>query len=111
VKKASSGLVTGSQIRAARALLGWNRSKLAEAAGLHRNAVAYWERHDVIPTGRYAAPIACRYIQAVLLSAGVEIFDDPSPGVRLCQRDNFFTSTRARARARNGVRCENENLC
>ena len=98
MKQASSALVTGRQIRAARAMLGWNRSRLAEAAGLHRNAVAYWERHDEIPTGPYATPFACRRIQAALLSTGVETFDDPSPGVRLCRRDNYFRSTRAGAR-------------
>ena len=31
-------LVTGAQIKAARALLGWRRIDLAAAAGLHRNA-------------------------------------------------------------------------
>ena len=35
--------VMGSQIRAARALLGWRREDLATAANLHPNAVSYWE--------------------------------------------------------------------
>ena len=100
MKKASPALVTGRQIRAARALLGWNRNRLAEAAGLHRNAVAYWERHAEIPMGPYATPFACRCIQAALLTAGVETFDDPSPGVRLCRRDNYDASTHGRARTR-----------
>jgi transcriptional regulator with XRE-family HTH domain len=39
----------GAQIRAARALLGWRRADLATAAGLHRNAVAYWERRTRLP--------------------------------------------------------------
>jgi transcriptional regulator with XRE-family HTH domain len=36
----------GKQIRAGRALLGWTRSELARAAGLHSNSVAYWENAD-----------------------------------------------------------------
>ena len=38
-------IVTGSQIRAGRALAGLRRSDLAKATGLHPNAVAYWELH------------------------------------------------------------------
>ena len=34
-------IAMGAQIRAARALLDWNRSQLAQASGLHKNAVAY----------------------------------------------------------------------
>jgi hypothetical protein len=42
-------IVAGSQIRAGRALLAWRRKDLSSAANLHPNAVAYWERRDVIP--------------------------------------------------------------
>ena len=75
-------IVTGAQIRAARALLGWTRAELATAANLHRNAVAYWELRATIPTGHYREPHACRLIRKALLVAGVEIFMAP-PGVRL----------------------------
>jgi hypothetical protein len=52
------------------------------AARLHRNAVAYWERHEAIPTGIWLEPVACRRIRVALLDAGVEVFADPAPGVR-----------------------------
>jgi hypothetical protein len=42
-------IVAGSQIRAARALLARRRKDLSSATNLHPNAVAYWERRDVIP--------------------------------------------------------------
>ena len=37
-------IATGSQIRAARAGLGWSQEELANHAGIHAKAVAYWER-------------------------------------------------------------------
>ena len=92
-------IVTGAQIRAARALLGWTRAELATAATLHRNAVAYWERRATIPTGHYREPHACRHIRKALLVAGVEIFMDPAPGVRLVLgHNNADARTGARAR-------------
>lgn len=72
--------VTGAQIRAARALLGWRRVDLAAAAGLHRNAVAYWERQQRMPRSE---PFACRKMRAALLSAGVVTVSTPAPGVCL----------------------------
>ena len=76
-------IVTGAQISAARAMLNWTRAELARAAGLHRNAVAYWERHEKIPTGRYRRePIACRHMREALRAAGVDVFTEPAPGVR-----------------------------
>jgi len=77
-------IVKGAQIRAARALLGWTRQQLAEAAGLHRNAVGYWETEDDIPSGTYAEPVGCRRIREALRKAGVEFLTRPAPGVRLC---------------------------
>ena len=96
-------LVTGSQIRAARALLGWTRSDLARAAKLHPNAVAYWERRERIPCGGYQTPVACRRMQEALIGAGVDFLTLPVIGVRLVSTYNFRTCTRRRARARHGV--------
>ena len=39
-------IMSGNQIRAARALIGWRRDELAAAAGLHPNAVKYYERQS-----------------------------------------------------------------
>lgn len=73
-------LVTGAQIKAARALLGWRRIDLAAAAGLHRNAVAYWEGQRRMPRSE---PFACRKMRDALLSAGVVTVSTPAPGVCL----------------------------
>ena len=48
-KECDVTICTGSQIRAARALLGWSRQVLAEAASLHVNTVVYWEQQEEIP--------------------------------------------------------------
>ena len=96
-------IVTGGQIRAARALLRWTQAKLAKASGLHPNAVAYWEKHDDIPTGVWREPVACRRIRKALLEAGVEFLQLPLLGVRLVARHNNCTNTRRRARAHHGV--------
>ena len=99
----TSSIVTGSQIRAARALLGWTQARLAKASGLHPNAVAYWEGHKDIPTGVWREPVACRRIRKALLEAGVEFLQLPLLGVRLVARHNNAPNTRRRARPRHGV--------
>ena len=62
MSKRTGRIVTGCQIRAARSLLDWSRAKLARAAGLHPNAVAYWEQTPVIPTDRHE-PCTCAPIK------------------------------------------------
>ena len=76
-------LVTGAQIKAARALLGWRRIDLAAAAGLHRNAVAYWEGQQRMPRSE---PFACQKMRAALLTAGVVTVSTPAPGVCMLSR-------------------------
>ena len=93
-------ICTGSQIRAARALLGWSRQVLAEAASLHVNTVVYWEQQEEIPTGVYSEPHACRLIQQALVKAGVVFLSSPAPGVRFCQKTPICGPVRAPARAR-----------
>ena len=46
-------ICAGPQIAAARTLLQWSQTKLAKAAGLSRNTVAYWEAAKTIPFGGY----------------------------------------------------------
>lgn len=69
--------VTGNQIKAARALLGWRRSDLAGAAQLHVNAVAYWEGRQQLP----AHQAGCVRIRDALFAAGIVAIDSPAPGV------------------------------
>lgn len=61
---------TGRQIKAARILAGLEQSQLARAAGLHRNAVSYWETHDFITAPE---PFAVHAIRKVLADAGVRV--------------------------------------
>lgn len=96
-------IVTGCQIRAARALLGWSRAQLAGAAGLHGNSITYWEETPVIRTGR-REPHACAGIREALHRAGVEFIGHAKPGVRLCQNAYFVTRPPSRARPRHGVK-------
>ncbi len=72
--------VTGAQIKGGRALLGWRRADLAEAAGLHVNSIAYWEGQQRMPRSE---PFACHKIRAALLWAGVVTVSTPAPGVCL----------------------------
>jgi hypothetical protein len=81
-------IAIGRQIAAARALLGWTQADLARAAGLHRNAVAYWEAAAAIPTGQGAVPAGVRWMREAMERAGVEFSIRPSPGVRLCTAPN-----------------------
>lgn len=73
---------TGNQIRAARALIGWQQDELATAAALHRNTVAYWEGKAAIPTR--GEPVGCRRMREALAVAGVVVVTKPAPGVMLC---------------------------
>ena len=100
--KQTGGIVMGCQIRAARALLGWSRSDLAHAAGLHANSIAYWEEMAAISGRR--EPHACARIREALHQAGVEVVGHAKPGVRLCQNANYVTRPPSRARPRHGVK-------
>jgi hypothetical protein len=94
-------IVIGSQISAARALLGWSQSQLAIAARLHLNSVVYWESKTPISGRR--EPYACRLIREAFLKAGVEFVGHAKPGVRLVQNHNYCGRPPSRARAQHGV--------
>ena len=64
-------LETSAQLKAARTLAGMTQEQLAEAAGVHRNAVVYWERAGAIsPKSR--VPVA---LVKALRGAGVIVCD------------------------------------
>ncbi|OBQ83183.1 helix-turn-helix transcriptional regulator [Mesorhizobium sp. WSM3873] len=78
-------MITGSQIRAARALLGWTTQKLADASGVHYATLSRAEQTDGIPNMR-AHTLAT--VQAALEGGGCQFFDgnysgNGGPGVRL----------------------------
>ena len=72
------------QIRAARGLLGWSQSKLAERAGLSLPTVKRVE----IDLGLRVSEEARNKLRRALESAGVEFIDENGggPGVRLRKR-------------------------
>jgi hypothetical protein len=80
-------VTTGAQIRAARGLLGWSQQDLATAAGVHVNAVRYWEEKHGRPLNRGSGMgYGCRHIEEALARAGVILFSEPAPGVMVSPR-------------------------
>ena len=75
-------MVSGGQIRAARALLGISASELARMSGVGHRTLQRFETSDGIPDGRTA--ILAQVIRA-LEGQGVTFIGDPviSPGVQL----------------------------
>jgi DNA-binding XRE family transcriptional regulator len=83
-------MITGVQIRAARALLGWSADTLAKQAGLSYPTVQRAETVDGVPNMRTGNMMA---LQSALQSAGVIFLDpgdtrDGGPGVRLRALDS-----------------------
>lgn len=74
-------LVTGNQLKAARALLGVEQTELAAQADLHVNTIRKMEAKGAgeITSG---ADIV-RRVQVALEAAGVEFLNHGRPGVRL----------------------------
>ncbi|WP_292502906.1 helix-turn-helix transcriptional regulator [Mesorhizobium sp.] len=80
-----ASMITGAQIRAARALLGWTTQRLADASGVHYATLSRAEQSDGIPNMR-AQTLAS--VQMTLEKAGCQFMDgtysgEGGPGVRL----------------------------
>ena len=71
-------IATGSQIRAARAGLGWSQEELAGRASIHAKAVQYWEHMGEV-SRRQAQGWAPTRMLAAFQSAGVEVVAEPRP--------------------------------
>lgn len=72
-------MITGRQIQAARALLGWSQQKLADHAKVSRNALERMENGRVVPLASTLGAV-----WQTLERAGIEfISDQTSEGVRL----------------------------
>ena len=74
------GLTTANQLRAARALIAWEQTRLAEAAGISIGTVRRMEASDGPLRGNAGT---VRRVQATLEAAGVEFTDGNAPGVRM----------------------------
>lgn len=75
-------MITGAQLRAARALLRWSARETAERSGMALTTVQRLEQQDGLPGGRAQTLFD---LQKVFESAGVEFIGTPDegPGVRL----------------------------
>ena len=74
-------MLTGAQIRSARAALGWSARDLAVKAGVATKTIMRLESVDGIPQSRTGTLLE---IKAVLESAGIEFIGSPTdrPGIR-----------------------------
>ncbi len=73
-------MITGEQIKSARALLRWNQTQLAERAGISVETVKRLERMKG-NVSAYAATVEA--VEQAFETAGIEFLDDDAPGVRL----------------------------
>jgi ribosome-binding protein aMBF1 (putative translation factor) len=86
-----SDLITIRQVKAARALVGWSQSNLADHSGVSEPTIARLESADGRLGGRTGT---IRKIRAALEAASVEFTNGDQPGVRL-------TAGRAASHARD----------
>jgi transcriptional regulator with XRE-family HTH domain len=73
-------MITGEQVRAARAMLRIEQKELAERSGVSLDTIKRIERTRG-PIGAYAATVD--KIERALEIAGIEFIDGGQPGVRL----------------------------
>lgn len=93
---------SGKLISAARTVLGWTQQDLAQAAGLHRNAIVYWEGHETItrkhqPKYGNSGP---NRIEEALAKAGIKFITEPAAGLCLCASGPISRHQHAHAQAR-----------
>jgi len=79
-------MISGAQIRAARALVSWSAAELAKRCSVTRFTIQRLEQHDGVPPSRSQT---LEEIQRAFESAGVEFIGAPDdgPGVRLARRE------------------------
>jgi transcriptional regulator with XRE-family HTH domain len=73
-------LITGRQLKAARALIGWEQTDLAKKSGV---AISTVRRMESFPGEVGARTGTLSLVQRALERAGIEFLDDGSPGVRV----------------------------
>lgn len=70
-------MLTGSQIRAARALLNWSGEDLAKKIGLARHTIMNLEKSDGVPPSRTQTILD---IKTAFEDAGIEFIGSPENG-------------------------------
>ncbi len=89
-------MITGAQLRAARALLKWSAKETAERSGVALTTVQRLEQQDGPASGRAQTHFD---LQRTLESAGIEFIGSPDdrPGVRLAAPATKPSAARADA--------------
>jgi len=79
-------MITGIQIRSARAALRWTSEDLAEKAGITSRTVKRLEQINSVPDSRSSTLLL---IKKVMEDAGIEFLGSPEngPGVRLWKKE------------------------
>jgi transcriptional regulator with XRE-family HTH domain len=78
-------VLTGAQIRSARALLRWSAQETARRTGVSKRTLDRLEQHDGVPSA-HSRTLAT--IQAAFEAAGIEFIgrENEGPGVRFWQK-------------------------
>ena len=78
-------MISGGQMRAARALLRWSAEETARRAQVHRKTIERLEQTDGFPVARV---LTIDSIQRTFEAAGIEFIGTPEegPGVRLWKK-------------------------
>ena len=74
-------LITGNQLKAARALAGVDQHELADSAGINVNTIRNMEARGAEPITSSAVTV--RKVQLALAARGIEFLNHAHPGVRL----------------------------
>jgi transcriptional regulator with XRE-family HTH domain len=78
-------LTTGNQLKAARALVGMEQSRLAEAAGLNVNTIRNMEAAGAGPIAGRSVNVQA--VQRALEEEGLIFLNGGEPGVKLRRKD------------------------
>jgi transcriptional regulator with XRE-family HTH domain len=79
--KTKMTLVTGNQLKAARALAGVDQQQVADSAGVNVNTIRNMEARGAKPITSSAVTV--RSVQLALEALGIEFLNHAQPGVRL----------------------------
>ena len=82
-------LVTGNQLKAARALAGVDQQQVADSAGVNVNTIRNMEAWGAAPITSSAVTV--RNVQLALEALGIEFLNHSQPGVRLSISDKPAT--------------------
>jgi transcriptional regulator with XRE-family HTH domain len=91
-------MVTGAQIRSARAALAWSAEELAERCGVSLRTIQRLELIDSVPPSRSSTLLE---VQAALEAAGIEFIGSPTdrPGIRLVTPPSVSEGSKRRQRS------------